>query len=218
MTNGSAPYTLRKSFTDTFDNADERKLYTVFDSHTLSNGDFVQFNWIYMPKVNRTPTPPSDPLFAEEEARNNSSQPTRVFLLADAYLLLAEAEYMIGGSTTNALSAINTVRNRANLPNLTVLTIEDIRIERAWELVGEGYWGRKRDLTRWGIFDETILALPAAEMAAGSPAEAIQRAQNEADAVSGAPAGRFSFLPVPFNDLNQSNDIGGALEQHPLWQ
>ena len=217
VTNGSAPFTLRRSFANTFAMNDERRIYTVWDSHTLEDGTPVTFNWIYMPKINRTPTPISDPLLAEEEPRNNSSMPDRIFLLADAYLLLAEAEFMIGGSSAPALSAINTVRERANIPALTTLTLEDIQMERAWELVGEGYWGRKKDLVRWGILDSTILGLPAAEAAAGATAEAIQRAQNEADAFAAVPPNRFTEFPVPSVDLQLSQSVGGGLVQNPLW-
>ncbi len=219
VTNGSAPYTLRKSFANTYSDGDERKIYNVWDNYTLEGTtEAIQFAWTYMPKLMRGPVPIEDPLFIEEEARNNSSQPDRIFLLADAYLLLAEAEFMIGGSTTAALSAINTVRERANLSDLTTLTMEDIRNERAWELVGEGYWGRKRDLIRWGILDATVLGLPAAETAAGATTEAVSRAQGEADIIANAPAGRFTQYPVPQAEIEQSEAIGGSLVQNPLWQ
>ena len=218
VSNGSAPETLRKSFADTYDDADARRIYNVWDNYTLEGTtEPIQFAWTYIPRLMRGPVPVSDPLFEVEEATNNSSQPNRIFLLADAYLLLAESEFMIGGSTAAALAAINTIRERAQLPDLTTLTMADIRNERAWELVGEGYWGRKRDLIRWGILDETVLGIPAAEMAAGATEEAISRAQAEADIIAAAPAGRFEQYPVPLAEILQSQDIGGALVQHPLW-
>ena len=218
ITNGSAPVTLRKSFADTYAENDARRRYNVFDSFTLE-GDTepTQFAWTYVPRFMRGPVPVSDPLFAVEEARNNGSAPDRIFLLADAYLFLAESEFRIGGSTAAALAAINVVRERADLPALTTLTMADIRIERAWELVGEGYWGRKRDLIRWGILDETVLGLPAAETAAGTTEEAIARAQAEADIIANAPPNRFTQFPVPFNDVQQSAFLGGDLVQNPLW-
>ncbi|MGJ8762170.1 MAG: RagB/SusD family nutrient uptake outer membrane protein [Polaribacter sp.] len=218
MTNGSAPFTLRKSFADTYDNNDKRKLYNVWDNHTV-NGTNYKFAWTYIPKLMRGLVPPSDPLMKEHEAQNNSSAPVRIFLLSDAYLLLAEAEFMIGGSSSAALAAINYKRDvRVGLPDYTSITIQDIRNERAWELCGEGFWGRKRDLIRWGILDATVIGLPAAETAAGATTEAIARAQAEADIISNAPAGRYTEYPVPLVDILQSEAIGGALVQNPLWE
>ncbi len=218
ISNGSAPYTLRKSFANTYDDNDARKPYNVWDNYTLAGTTTnIKFAWTYLPKLMSGPVPPSDPLFAVEEPTNNSSQPARIFLLADAYLLLAEAEFMLGGSNQAALDAINAIRKRTDLPDYGSITIQDIRNERAWELVGEGYWGRKRDLIRWGILDATVIGLPAAETAAGATTEAIARAQAEADIISGAPAGRYTQYPVPLDDLIQSETIGGKLVQNPLW-
>ncbi len=218
VTNGSAAVTLRKSFAKTYDDNDARKIYNVWDNYTLEGNTVpTQFAWTYVPKLMAGPVPVSDPLFKEEEAKNNSSQPSRIFLLADAYLLLAEAEFMIDGSSQAALDAINAVRLRTSLPLYTSITIEDIRNERAWELVGEGYWGRKRDLIRWGILDSTILGLPAAETAAGATNESIARAQAEADIITNAPTGRYTQYPIPLAEILQSEAIGGALVQNPLW-
>ncbi len=220
ITNGSAPFTLRKSFANTYDDNDARKIYNVWDSYTLEGTtEPIEFAWTYIPKLMAGPVPVSDPLFAEEEARNNSSQPARIFLLADAYLLLAEADFMLNGGTSQvALDAINAIRPRTSLSNYNSITIEDIRNERAWELVGEGYWGRKRDLIRWGILDATIIGLPAAETAAGATTEAISRAQDEANIIANAPAGRYTQYPVPLDDILQSQATGGALVQNPLWE
>lgn len=218
IVNGSASYTLRKSFADTYDDNDARKIYNVWDEYTFEGTTTPkQFPAIYMPRLMRAPVPVEDPLFAEEEPTKNSSAPDRIFLLADAYLLLAEAEFMIGGSSTAALDAINEVRLRTTLPLYTAITIQDIRNERAWEMSGEGFWGRKRDLIRWGILDETVLAMPAAEAAAGASALAIQYAQESADIIAAAPAGRFTQYPVPLTELDQSKFIGGSLVQNPLW-
>ena len=218
FTNGSAPLTLRRSFANSYAVEDERRIYNVFDSAINAAGEQVDFNWIYLPKFARFTAPQSDPLFPNEvDEPRASSAPDRVFLLADAYLLLAEAEFMIGGSSGPALAAINTVRERANIPALTTLTLADIQMERAWELVGEGYWGRKRDLIRWGILDETIIGLPAAEIAAGATPALIERAQDEADIIASNPPGRFTQFPVPVDEVIQSENLGGALVQNPLW-
>jgi len=218
IANGSASYTLRKSFADTYDDNDARKIYNVWDSYIPEGTTTVlQFPAIFMPKLMNAPVPVSDPLFAEEAPTKNTSQPLRIFLFADAYLLLAEAEFMIGGSTQAALDAINAVRLRTSLDLYTSITMQDIRNERAWELCGEGYWGRKRDLIRWGILDETVLAMPAAETAAGADALAIEYAQGEAAIIGGNTPNRYTQYPVPLAELEQSQAIGGGLVQNPLW-
>jgi hypothetical protein len=213
----SAAVTLRKSFTDTYDDADARKAYNVFDTHTLEDGTVATFNFIYMPKLMRAALPLSDPLMQNPDPNGTSSEPARLFKLADAYLLLAEAEFMVGGSSDAALAAINTVRTRADLPDLTVLTMEDIRKERAWELACEGFIGRKKDLIRWGILESTVMATPAAERAAGAYSLAITRAMDDSTYIADAPMGRYRVFPIPTDEILKSQDLGGALVQNPIW-
>ena len=74
---------------------------------------------------------------------------------ADVLLILAEAlNKQNNGSTPEALEALNRVRNRAGLPNLTGSYTHDefldiIKDERFKELAGEGH--RLLDLRRWGF-------------------------------------------------------------------
>lgn len=219
ITNGSTPYSLRKSFASTYASTDARKIYNVWDRQLLQNGTTTAvFNWIYIPKFIRAAVPTSDPLLATAEASNQSSSPARLFVLSDAYLLLSEAEFMIGGSTQAARDAINKVRIRAKLSPLTTMTLKDIQNERAWELCGEGYWGRKRDLIRWGILESTVIGLPAAEFAAGATTTAKLRAADEAAIISAAPVGKFRVYPIPLDEVTKSKEIGGALTQNPLWE
>ncbi|WP_066217758.1 RagB/SusD family nutrient uptake outer membrane protein [Formosa haliotis] len=215
---GSAPFTIRKSFADTWPDNDIRKKYNVWDHEILEDGSEVNFNWIYIPKLVRGPVPTSDPLLAEAEVNNISNSPKRIMTIAEAYLLLAEAEFMNGGSTDEALDAINKIRERTSLPLYTSINLEDIQNERGWELCAEGFWGRKRDLIRWGILESTVIGLPEAEAAAGASATALIRAQDEADIISAAPTGKYYVYPIPLNEILQSKDIGGALTQNPLWE
>ncbi|WP_185967785.1 RagB/SusD family nutrient uptake outer membrane protein [Formosa sediminum] len=82
-----------------------------------------------------------------------------VLRYADVLLLKAEIENELNGPTTAAYEAINQVRNRSGLANLSEgLTQEDFRTavlaERAIELAGEGQ--RKDDLIRQGVFVSTL--------------------------------------------------------------
>jgi hypothetical protein len=211
--------TLLKSFADTFDDNDARKLYNVWSSYTYESGTTVSFNWIYMPKLMRSTTPLEDPLMQTADINKYSSNTTKLFRFSEAYLCLAEAEFMIDSTSTAAsLAAINVVRERVGLDPLTVMTHEDIRNERAWELAGEGFTARKRDLIRWGMLESTVIATPDAETAAGGYSKAITRAQDAADIISGAATGKYRVYPIPNDELEMSAQIGGLLVQNPLWE
>ena len=216
--------TLRKSFADTYAMDDARRIYNVMDYYvTVSDNDTIEndtafFNFTYMPKLMRAVVPVSDPLLTVNDVNKQSSVPARIFTLSEAYLCLAEAEYMKGETSTAAsLAAINKVRVRAELDPLTTMTHEDIREERAWELASEGFTGRKKDLIRWGMLEATVLATPAAERAAGAPQIAIDRAMDDSVIIANAPIGKFQVLPVPLAELVKSEQIGGGLVQNPIW-
>jgi hypothetical protein len=212
--------TLLKSFADTFDDMDGRKIYNVWSSYTYeSDSTTVDFNWIYMPKLMRACTPLEDPLMETADINKYSSNTTKLFRLSEAYLCLAEAEFMIDStSTPESLAAINVVRARVGLDSLTAMTHKDIRNERGWELAGEGFTGRKRDLIRWGMLESTVIATPTAETAAGGYATAITRVQAAADIISAAETGKYRVYPIPNDELEMSLQIGGALVQNPLWE
>ncbi|MDD4514205.1 RagB/SusD family nutrient uptake outer membrane protein [Massilibacteroides sp.] len=77
-----------------------------------------------------------------------SETPWPVFRLGETYLNLAEAAYELG-KNSEALTAINTIRERSGLKALTDITMDKIRHERKIELAFEGhrYW----DMKRWRI-------------------------------------------------------------------
>lgn len=88
----------------------------------------------------------------------------KIFRFADALLMKAEA-YLKTGNPDMACKYLNITRKRANLNeeltfeslrNETANLMEEIRMERAKELVGE--FQRKFDLVRWGIwYERTVL-------------------------------------------------------------
>jgi hypothetical protein len=80
-----------------------------------------------------------------------------IYRLADVYLMKAEALVRLGIDNTEATRLVNELRKRvftdpAKLK--TSVTLEDIRLERRWELAWEG-WGRQ-DLIRFGKFLDPI--------------------------------------------------------------
>lgn len=82
-----------------------------------------------------------------------------IIRLADVLLMFAEAQNQVNGPDTSVYQAINTVRNRAQMPDLPAgLEKEEmtqkIRHERIVELCGEGQ--RYDDIRRWGIAEDVV--------------------------------------------------------------
>lgn len=80
-----------------------------------------------------------------------------IFRLADVYLMKAEALVRAGGDNVEATRLVNEIRKRvftdpAKLK--TSVTLDDIYLERRWELAWEG-WGRQ-DMIRFGTFLNAI--------------------------------------------------------------
>ncbi|HVS61027.1 MAG TPA: RagB/SusD family nutrient uptake outer membrane protein [Gemmatimonadaceae bacterium] len=66
---------------------------------------------------------------------------------ADVLLMYAEAKVALGQADASALAAVNQVRARVGMPQLTTLTEADVRYERRVELAFEGL--RLFDIRRW---------------------------------------------------------------------
>jgi hypothetical protein len=121
-----------------------------------------------------------------------------LFRYADALLMAAEANLQ-SGNTAAALTEINQVRNRVNLPSLPSLTMDNIKLERRLELSFEGW--RYQDLIRWGDA-KTVLAnqgklIPSGVLTNG----ALQFISNSG---AGFQEPKNELLPIPINEI-QSN-------------
>ena len=81
-----------------------------------------------------------------------------IFRLSDVYLMKAEALVRNGGSNAEATALVNAIRERAfpNKPSklLTSVTLDDIMMERHFELAWEGY--ARQDKIRFGHFGDPI--------------------------------------------------------------
>jgi len=73
-----------------------------------------------------------------------------IFRYADVLLMKAEAAWR-QGKTSEAIAAVNMVRQRADVPALTQITPEILLAERGRELFAEGH--RRTDLIRFGRFN-----------------------------------------------------------------
>lgn len=78
---------------------------------------------------------------------HGSGNNLRMLRYSDILLMFAEAEFMLNGSSADALDAINQVRARVDMPAFTTITMQDIEDERVKELTFERT--RYFDLLRW---------------------------------------------------------------------
>lgn len=129
---------------------------------------------------------------------------------SDVLLLYAEALNELNKApTTDAYEAINIVRRRAGLSNLSGLSYDQfrqsIRDERSHELCFEGH--RKQDLIRWGIYYESI-------MQTRNDLNQWHEAANKYYLVGQYTVkGKHELLPIPQRDL----DLMTSCSQNPNW-
>ncbi len=115
-----------------------------------------------------------------------------VIRLADVILVRAEALAEMN-QLNEAVLELNKVRQRANLPDVSITTqqalIDAVRLERRVELAAEGT--RLYDLRRWGIVIEALQAVD-------KPVE----------------ANKHELFPIPQTEVDLHE---GAMEQNPNW-
>ncbi len=93
----------------------------------------------------------------ESGLNGNSENDFAIFRLADVYLMKAEALVRSGGDNTEATRLVNVIRQRAfDSPSKlkTAVTLEDIYLERRYELAWEGF--NRQDMIRFGTFLSAI--------------------------------------------------------------
>ncbi len=118
----------------------------------------------------------------------------RMLRYADVLLMFAEAEFMLNGSTSEALDAINQIRARVDMPAFTSITMQDIEDERVKELTFERT--RYFDLLRWGKVVDKIVNNPDLKSNSGG--------------TSAYKPGR-EYVAIPQNELDQNPN----LDQNP---
>lgn len=122
----------------------------------------------------------------------------RMIRLADVLLMYAEAQNEASGPDASAYDAVNRVRARANMPDITQSLTQDafrtaVRRERVLELSLEG--DRVFDLLRWGTMADVFTAHP--EYRSNSGGVFIK--------------GKHEYLPIPQNDI----DANPKIKQNP---
>lgn len=120
----------------------------------------------------------------------------RYIRYADILLMYAES-VLDGGtptSTMTALQALNTVRERANLTDLSSITMDDIKSERILELSLEGH--RFYDLLRWGELEQRFTGLQTSD-------PNFKKFISSSD-YKGFVVNKNEWLPIPINELNSN--------------
>ncbi len=123
-----------------------------------------------------------------------ASNNRRMIRLADVLLMYAEAQNEAVGPDVSAYAAINRVRARASMADITPGLNQEsfraaVRRERVLELSFEG--DRVFDLLRWGILADVFIAHP--EYRSNSGGKFIK--------------GKHEYLPIPQNDINANPKI-----------
>ncbi|GAT61738.1 RagB/SusD family nutrient uptake outer membrane protein [Paludibacter jiangxiensis] len=125
----------------------------------------------------------------------------RIMRYADVLLMAAEA-YLQSSKANLALPLINQVRTRVNLPALTSVTLDNIKLERRLELAFEG--PRYQDLVRWGdaatVLKDQGKQVPTGKVVGG-------QLQFATKSNAGFVAPKNNMFPIPFNEMSSNPNV-----------
>jgi hypothetical protein len=147
-----------------FSPTDTRRAVTFYSSvYNAATGQTVVFNNAYTPYFNKFVDYSLTPLTTQAQSGINYP----ILRYADVLLMYAEAQNEINGApTSDAYNAINQVRSRANVPNLTAglnqsAFRDSVFLERRKEFIQEGH--RWFDLVRQGgtVLVDALHKIPA---------------------------------------------------------
>lgn len=153
-----------------------------------------------------------DPKLASGVGHNSRWKKYR---LAELYLNYAEAENEVSGATADVYAAVNTVRARANMPNLTIGLSKDemrkrIRNERRVEFSIEEH--RFWDTRRWKTLSETDKIVTGMRITKTGGTFKYQRIVVEK---RNAWQDKFRIFPIPLIDVSNIPDF--SKNQNPGW-
>lgn len=121
----------------------------------------------------------------------------RYIRYADILLMYAEAVLSGGTASSTTMTpakAVNTVRQRANLADLTSVSLDDVKKERVLELALEGH--RFYDLLRWGELENRFKTL---EISDPNFKKFISASDYKGFVVN-----KHEWLPIPINEINSN--------------
>lgn len=147
---------------------------------------------------------------------SNASAQWKKYRLAEIYLNYAEAENEISGPTADVYTAINTIRQRAKMPDLALGLSKDdmrerIRRERRVELAIEEH--RFWDVRRWKILSKTDKLMTGMEIT--KKADGSLTYDRFVTRRRAAWEDKFLIFPIPINEVSIVPDF--AKNQNPGW-
>ncbi len=131
--------------------------------------------------------------------------------LAEVLLLAAEAHLVGGGDASKALDYVNRIRVRARLPELTTVTMEDIKIEKRLELFFENV--RFQDLLRWDDAETVLKDKGKRAPTFGYQNDGFGVDPNAYEGGGGFIKGKHDKLPFPYAEMS----VNQNLVQNPGW-
>lgn len=129
----------------------------------------------------------------------------RVMRYAEVLLLAAEA-HVQSGNSSKALDYINQIRTRAQLPDLSSVTLDDVKKEKRLELCMENV--RFQDLVRWGDA-ATVMANQGKEIPSYSSKGAEMQYSNSTYGFKA----KHKLLPIPRKEI----ELNPNMEQNQDW-
>jgi hypothetical protein len=200
-------------FFDSFADTDKRKAVTFVLSFPNKSGTTVNWTSTQTASTAYGADSPYIKKFIDPTLVGGGQEEPNYIILryADLLLMQAEAANEVGGPTAEAYTAINAVRARAGVPNLTAglskqLFKDSVFVERRKELVAEGpnaYFDSQRN---W----EWAAARVAANMALGKAGTFRTSKYPKAEV---AITDKFKLMPIP----QRARDLNPLLTQNPGW-
>jgi starch-binding outer membrane protein, SusD/RagB family len=209
----NASFEAEQPFFDSFSDADKRKAVTFAISYPHRNGTTV--TWTPTTTASQ-PYGGDTPFFRKfvdpTQVTQGQEEPNYIILrYADLLLMVAEAANEVGGPTGEAYGAINQIRARAGLPNLTAglskqLFKDSVFVERRKELVMEGPNAFFDSQRYWDWAKARVEANMALGRANSFRNSKYPKAQT-------AIVDKFKLMPIP----QRAIDLNPKLTQNPGW-
>ncbi len=142
----------------------------------------------------------------------NVTQHTNKRVMRFAEVLLLAAEAHLKSSTPNqarALTYVNRIRQRAQLPDLATVTMDDVKIEKRLELCNEAV--RFQDLVRWG--DAAMVLANQGKDVYTYNGTTNTRSIEYSNTKYGFKVGQHELLPIPAKEILLNKNM----KQNPKW-
>lgn len=124
---------------------------------------------------------------------------------AEVLLCGAEAHLQGGYQTEKAVTYVNRIRTRAQLPALSTVTMTDIKREKRHEFVGECL--RFQDLLRWGDAAEKLKDNGLQYPLCAPNGTVTMNATGKTSANAGFKVGKHERLPYPYTETTLNKEI-----------